>query len=237
MRLFIQNPLKIAQILAVIALASGLFACSSIPGPAGELAQTDTAQAAVTSTPTQLQPSATPTPVPPTATATSSPTATATETLVPTPTQTPTDTPPPPTPSGEQAVYIYGVQTGTGGPVACGDSLIKINTGAWRTGDVAQDVATALRKLLVKSQYLAGLYNPVYLSNMQVVSVDFDPGTGTVTVNLTGSYVRSGDRCDDGRVRAQIWTTIRQFPGVRGNPLIFLDGNLLGDILSTARDK
>lgn len=178
------------------------------------------------------------TPLPPTVTFTA--TATSTATLTPLPSDTPTPEPtatetlPPPTPSGDQAIYIYAIQTGTGGPVACGDSLIKINTGQWRTGDNATDIATALRRLLVKSPYLAGLYNPVYLSNMAVSSVNFNPTTGQATVDFTGTYVRSGDHCDDGRVHDQIWTTIRQFPGVKGNPMVRLNGNLLGDVLSTA---
>ena len=190
-----------------------------------------------------LQPTQPPTATlpPPTATDTA-PAPTATPTLTPqplptdtaTPSSTPTETAPPPTPSGDQAIYIYLVQTGTGGPIACGDSLIKINTGLWRTGDNATDIKTALRSLLVKVKNLAGLYNPVYLSNMSVTSVEFRPNTGETRVDLTGSYVRSGDRCDDGRVHDQIWSTIRQFPGIKGNPVVTLNGNLLGDILATA---
>lgn len=223
--------------------ALGLFCflvISCSPQPAGSTG-TKVGNPSVSEATGVLTPTATPLPPSPTIqpdTPTPLPTATATATALPTATETPaptaTDTPPPPTPSGDEAVYIYGVQTGTGGPVACGDSLIKINTGQWRTGDNATDIAAALRRLLVKSQYLAGLYNPVYLSNMSVVSVDFNPNTGETVVNLAGTYVRSGDRCDDGRVHDQIWTTIRQFPGVKGNPVVLLNGNLLGDILSTA---
>jgi hypothetical protein len=69
---------------------------------------------------------------------------------------------------------------------------------------------------------------------MAVSSVNFNPTTGQATVDFTGTYVRSGDHCDDGRVHDQIWTTIRQFPGVKGNPMVRLNGNLLGDVLSTA---
>jgi hypothetical protein len=130
-------------------------------------------------------------------------------------------------------VYFYLVQTNTGGPIACGASLIKVNTGLARTGDNATDIAAALRRLLVKAKYMVGLYNPVYLSNMSVTGVNFNPDTGLATVDLAGSYVRSGDSCDDGQVHDQIWTTIRQFPGVKG-VLVRLNGNLLGDILSTA---
>lgn len=183
---------------------------------------------------TAVPPSLTPTEtlVPPTFTATPSPSPLPTDTVEPS--ATPTNTPLPPTPSGENAIYIYLVQLGTGGSTGCGDSLVKVNTGRPRSGDVAADIATALRSLLVKSPTIAGLYNPVYLSNMSVTGVDYKISSKSVTVNLSGTYVRSGDRCDDGRVRDQIWTTIRQFPEAKGSPLVLLDGNLLGDILSTA---
>ena len=180
---------------------------------------------------TQAPPTETFTLPPPTATSTATATLAPTDTSTPVPTAT--ETPPPPTPSGDQAVYIYLVQTGTGGPVACGDSLIKVNTGLPRSGDNATDISAALRRLLVKQQWMVGLYNPAYLSNMSVASVDFNSASGLATVDLIGTYVRSGDHCDDGRVHDQIWTTIRQFPGVKGI-LVRLNGNLLGDILSTS---
>jgi len=225
--------------IAVFGLGLALIAgCSSAATDTAKQAEdqtssTSASEAAPSNTPqppTPTVPSATPSPLPPTATVTL--TALPTDTLAPT--ATATDTPLPPTPSGNDAIYIYLVQTGTGGPVACGDSLIKVNTGQWRTGDNAADIAAALRRLLVKSKFMVGLYNPVYLSNMSVVSVDFNPNNGETYVDLAGSYVRSGDRCDDGRVHDQIWTTIRQFPGVKGNPVVRINGNLLGDILSTA---
>jgi hypothetical protein len=171
-------------------------------------------------------------------TATLPPTETATVTLTsfptdtPTPTETPTSTQPPPTPSGEDAIYVYYIQTGTDGPVACGDSLIKANTGLWRTGDIEADVKTALGRLFYKSKFIGALYNPVYLSNMSVTTVEFHESTGLVDVYLDGTYVRSGDRCDDGRVRAQIWTTIRQFKAIK-TVYILLRTALLGDILAT----
>jgi hypothetical protein len=171
-------------------------------------------------------------------TATLPPTETATVTLTsfptdtPTPTETPTSTQPPPTPSGEDAIYVYYIQLNTDGPVACGDSLIKANTGLWRTGDIAADVKTALGRLFYKTKFFGGLYNPVYLSNMSVTTVDFNESTGLVNVYLDGTYVRSGDRCDDGRVHAQIWTTIRQFKAIK-TVYILLRTALLGDILAT----
>lgn len=218
-----------------LAMALGcLAACSSQATPQQENPVDPTVVLATTAAPTNTAPPPTETftPLPPTLTA--SPTLAPTATDTPEPTATATATPLPPTPPNDQAINIFLVQTGTGGPIACGDSLIRINTGLWRTGDNKTDIATAVRSLLVKSKFIAGFYNPVYLSNFSLVGVDFNPNTGLATVDLSGTYVRSGDRCDDGRVHDQIWTTIRQFPGVKGNPLVRLNGNLLGDILSTA---
>ncbi len=183
-------------------------------------------------TDTPLSPTETLTPPPPTPTPTE--TSTLTPSSTPTLTETPTDTPVPPTPSGEDAIYVYYIQLDTGGPVSCGDSLIPANTGVWRSGDVKQDIANALKRLFFKREYIGSLYNPVYLSNMEVDSVDFKEYEGEVDVNLVGTYVRSGDRCDDSRVRAQIWTTIRQFPGIK-TVKVLLNGNLLGDILATGK--
>ncbi len=139
---------------------------------------------------------------------------------------------PPPTPSGEDAIYVYYILLDTGGPVACGDSLVAANTGLSRTGDVEEDVRTALGRLFFKRQWFGKLYSPVYLSNLGVSDVSFDNYTGEISVNLEGTYVRSDDRCDNGRVRAQIWTTIRQFKDIK-TVYILLNDNLLGDILAT----
>ncbi len=195
------------------------------------------------SSPTTPPPTSTPiphteTPLPPTATptATGTPTATPLPTETPTPTDTPTSTSPPPTASGEDAIYVYYISLKTDGPVGCGDSLVKVNTGLYRTGDNEADIATALRSLFNKQQYIGNLYNPVYLSNWRVDSVDFKAYEGLASISLSGGYVRSGDRCDDSRVRAQIWTTIRQFPGVK-TVYILMNGNLLGDILATGKNQ
>lgn len=196
---------------------------------------------------TTAQPTATYTqPVPTASSLPPTVTQTATETLTPSVTATtpPTETPTPPstatetliplTPSGEDAVYVYYIQLDTGGPVSCGDSLIRANTGAWRTGDVEADVTIALKRLFYKREFIGSLYNPIFRSNFQVQSVEYKDFSGYVEVNLVGTYVRSGDRCDDSRVRAQVWTTIRQFPGVK-NVKVLLNGNLLGDILATGK--
>jgi len=225
-----------SKILYGMIVIVGLFLFTACSPELEEIAQNLPTQVEFTTvappTSTPIPPSHTPTSAPPSSTPTSTqtplPTSTATQT------ETPTATLPPPTPSGEDAIYIYLIQTDTGGPVACGDSAIKINTGLWRTGDIKADVNTALRSLLVKSKFIAGLYNPVYLSNIAVTNVDFQAFFGKVSVDMEGTYVRSGDRCDDSRVRAQVWSTIRQFTEVK-SVYILLNGNLLGDILATGK--
>lgn len=200
---------------------------------------------------TQLPASETPapsqTPAPPTETALPSATATNIPTEVPTdtatavptetaaPSSTPTETVPPPTPSGDDAIYIYYVQKDTGGPVACGDSVIMVNTGLYRTGDVEQDVATALSQLFsYHRDYWGELYNSLWKSNMAVTSVEYTPAQSKVSIQLDGTYVRTGDPCDNSRSRAQIWSTIRQFDGVQ-EVYILLRGSLLGDILAARK--
>jgi hypothetical protein len=109
-----------------------------------------------------------------------------------------------------------------------------VNTGLRRSGDLAADVRTALERLFVKQKHWGNLYNPAYLSNIEVESVAYKAFSGVVSVRLKGTYVRSGDPCDDRRVRAQVWSTIRQFPGVKVVDIL-LNGNLLGDILATGK--
>ena len=129
---------------------------------------------------------------------------------------------------------MYYIQLNTGGSVSCGDSLIPANTGVWRSGDIETDVKVALQRLFFKREWFGSLYNPIFRSNLEVESVEYKPYEKKVSVSLTGTYVRSGDRCDDSRVRAQVWTTIRQFQEVK-TVYILLNGNLLGDILATGK--
>lgn len=119
--------------------------------------------------------------------------------------------------------------------MACGDSVIMVNTGLYRTGDVEQDVATALSQLFsYHRDYWGELYNSLWKSNMAVTSVEYTPAQSKVSIQLDGTYVRTGDPCDNSRSRAQIWSTIRQFDGVQ-EVYILLRGSLLGDILAARK--
>lgn len=223
------------SLMVVISLVI-LGACSTLNGTGDQ----KLVQVSLTALPSQTPlPTSTPlpptnTPIPPTETLTPTSTATPPPTDTPTPYDTPTETAPPPTASGDEAIYVYYIQLNNDGPLSCGDTAVKVNTGVYRSGDVASDVTTALQRLFNKQQYIGNLYNPVYLSNWRVDSVDFKAFEGLVSVSLSGGYIRSGDRCDDNRVRAQIWSTIRQFPGVK-TVYILMNGNLLGDILATGK--
>jgi hypothetical protein len=144
-------------------------------------------------------------------------------------------TAPPPTPDMADAIVIYYIIKGTGGPVSCGDSLYAVNTGLPRTGDVAADATTALKRLFAyRYEFNGSLYQSLYQSNITVDSVTFKPSIGVISIRLGGTYVRTGDDCDNSRARAQIWQTIRQFSEVKTVD-IFLNSNLLGDVL--ANDK
>ncbi|HWQ83331.1 MAG TPA: hypothetical protein VN363_02125 [Anaerolineales bacterium] len=216
-------------------LLCGLVLLALIAGCSAPAALQPPTATPVLPTPTQVPPTATFTPLP---TETPVPSATPTETPVPTETQTPTPTEtatptlPPPTPSGEDALYIYYILRESGGPVGCGDTAIKINTGLWRTGDVAQDTAAALKSLFaLRYQEYGSLYNGLYASNLKVDSVTFKAFEGIISIRLSGSYGRTEDRCDNSRSRAQIWSTIRQFSDVKTIDIL-LNGNLLGDILA-----
>ncbi len=196
--------------------------------------------ATMVSTATAIPPTETEIPTPtasntPQPTETTAPTETSTPTETPLPTDTATVTPPPPTPIMDQAIVIYYIIKGTGGPVSCGDSLYAVNSGLPRTDDVAEDVATALKRLFgYRYEYNGALYQSIYQSNLTVNSVSFKPSTGVISIRLGGTYVRTGDDCDNTRARAQIWQTIRQFSNIKTIDIL-LNNNLLGDVL--ANDK
>jgi len=222
--------------MTILLISLFLAACSTPtqePTPIPPTATTVPTATAIPPTNTEAPPpTSTDTPVP---TETPLPSETPLPTDTPLPTETPTITPPPPTPDLANAVAVYYIIKDTGGPVSCGDSLYAVNTGLARTGDVANDVATALKSLFAyRYEYNGSLYQSLYQSNITVNSVTFKPSTGVVSVRLGGTYVRTGDDCDNSRARAQVWQTIRQFSDVKTIDIL-LNDNLLGDVL--ANDK
>jgi len=83
-----------------------------------------------------------------------------------------------------------------------------------KTGDIPMDVKAALTTILnYHNQTIGILYNPGYASSISVSSVAFD--SGKVTVDLTGTYVHTKDKCDPTRFNDQLRYTIKQFSGVK----------------------
>jgi hypothetical protein len=228
--------------LAVFCFLPMLAACSRAGSSQGSQPPTSTTLASPAPTQTALPPTATLEPTL-TATLTALP-PTATELPSPTVTESPTETPPPsPTliatlaPTGSTTKFgagdtalMYFIQTETGGPVGCGDSAIGVGSGVSMKGDSDDILQAALQKLLsYDEKYVAGLYNPLYLSTIKVNSVSIS--NGLATVNLRGKYRPSGDECDNLRVKAQVWLTVRQFKEVEATN-IYLNNVPFGDLVS-----
>lgn len=188
-------------------------------------------------------PTDTPIPPTPTATATATLTASPTSTSSPSPTNTmthtPTNTPTSPPSSGgtgggsvEDPIRIYFVQPPVGGAEDCGAVAIGVGIGKSRSNDISKDAEIALAELFNhKSEYVFGLYNPLFRSNIKVSDVDFNRSSGLITVNLRGTYKKPQDDCDNLRVKAQVWSTAKQFRGVKVTN-IYLNGIPFGDRVS-----
>jgi hypothetical protein len=172
--------------------------------------------------------------IPPSATPSASVTATATLTASQTPTMAPTETltytPVPGKNIQANEIVAYFVQTNTGGPIGCGDTLVPIRTGLYRTGNTVEDLRAALNYLFRASNYVLGLYNATYTSSLQAGEIDFNKSSGTAITRLSGSYVPPLTKCDGHRYREQVWATAYQFDAIRDfTP--YVGGKLLGDRL------
>jgi hypothetical protein len=214
-----------------------------------------------TANPRQISPTAaptmTPSPAPPTATA-SLPPPTATVTLTPlpfTPTTAPTSSPTvtltasptassTPVPSKQpgallpgaggsgNTVKVYLIALNTGGTVGCGDSAVPVPAGIASTKDIGADIKAALNVLFsMKSKYYGSLYNPVSYSTFRVQKIEYEGSSGFLTVWLSGKYRPTGNDCDNTRVKAQIWSTAKQF-GVSGTNFYLNGPNPFGDFVS-----
>jgi hypothetical protein len=82
-----------------------------------------------------------------------------------------------------------------------------------------------------KSEYVSGLHNPLFRSNIKVADVRFKRSSGLITVNLKGTYKKPQDDCDNLGVKAQVWSTVKQFRGVKMTN-IYLNGIPFGDRVS-----
>jgi len=229
-----RSVLRLASCLLAVALLSACATSTPLPPTPTPLPPTETL-APPTHTPLPTQ----------TSTATPSPTSTPTLEPTHTPTQVDTETPTAtatqtaavrgiyvPLPGASRnTVNMYLIQIG-GGEVACGDRLIAVGTGEETSGDIEDDIKIGLQKLFsLKAEYYGDLYNPLHASRLRVQRVDYEGSTRSMEVVLSGTYKPTGDPCDNERVRAQVWATIRQFRGI-DSIVVYLNRGLFGDRLS-----
>ena len=236
---------KLQRIIFLLILLGIIAGCSATENQAPT-----PSLAPATLTPT-IPPTFTSTLLPPTVIL-PSPTATSTMTSVPptwtsTPTVLPSETPSPtssPTPSatlrpaarlpgrgGDVKVYLIALKTG--GPIGCGDSVVPVSVGLYRSKDTAADIKAALNMLFsMKSKYYGSLYNPVSYSTFRVADINLSEASGFLTVWLSGKYKPSGNKCDNTRVKAQIWSTAKQFGGITGTNFYINGPNPFGDFVS-----
>lgn len=227
----------IFAILFLFILAGCSSTPTSAPIPTQEMS---TAQVLAPSATHILPPSPTTTETTLPATATQLPTAQPTDTPAPTAMPATDTSTPEPTVTNQplafkDAIWVYYIELGTGGPDGCGDTAVPVSIGLPRTGNVAQDVEAALRNLLsYKRPDFGPLYNPIYLSNITLNSVTYNDSTGILNVNMTGTYVRSKDSCDNTRVKNQMLHTVMQFSQIKGKNLEF-NGGSFGDYVANSR--
>lgn len=224
------NPAVMASINTQVALAVDMTRQA-------ELAYAQGTQAAATQD-ALLNPSATHTLEPsttPSATPTATPSPTVEPSATPSPTETATLTPAPWGYIPEDAIVFYLTSVGTGGPIGCGDSLVRLTTGRIRSGDLAADLKVALDTLFSAGQYVGGLYNATYPSSLKVGEVEFNTSTGVASVYLAGSYVVPESSCDASRYRSQVWATALQFKQIT-RFIPWVGNSLLGDRLAIYSD-
>ena len=149
----------------------------------------------------------------------------------PTPKKTKSPLPPPGSEKSKQKVQIFLIALKTGGKVGCGDSVVPMNTGIPRTKSNTEDIKAALKYLFqMKNKFVGTLYNPVSYSTIRVQDVEYT-GNDHLIIWLSGKYRPSGDDCDNTRVKAQIWSTAKQF-GVKSIDFYINGPHPFGDFVS-----
>lgn len=240
------------KLLLLVAVVSLLAGCALASSTSSEIENSTPTSLLTTVLPTHTDspvpatdtpepPTPTNTPLPPTDTPTPEPSLTSTPTV--TPSATPTDTATPTVkvasvalPGGvvDDSVRIFLISQNTGGSI-CGDSAVSIKTSVVETNDIEKNVEAALKQLLgIRSTWAGNLYNPLANSNLKLAEVKFNRGSGVIMVRFRGEYVPTGDPCDNTRVRAQVWSTIKQFRGIKSTN-IYLNNMPFGDRLSNGK--
>lgn len=171
-----------------------------------------------------------------------------TATSLPTKSSTPSATPLPPTatptapiqptpqatalPSKPQTVLIYLVAIGDNGAsgkmIGCGDSLVAVEVALEPTLSVLRAALTTLLNLPGEMTYgESGLYNALYLSDLQIDSLDIVERQATIA--LSGTLVYGGE-CDIPRIEAQLTALALQFSTI-DSVTILVNGTPLSELL------
>ncbi|MGV8026022.1 MAG: GerMN domain-containing protein [Anaerolineaceae bacterium] len=163
----------------------------------------------------------------PTLPATSTALPTETSVLAPLPTITSTSIS-----SKPQTIFIYLVAVGDNGisgeMIGCGDSLVPVEVAIEPTEAVLRSALTALLNLSPEMTYgQSGLYNALYLSDLQIESLDIIDREAIIS--LTGTMVTGGE-CDIPRIEAQLTAIAMQFSTI-DSVTITINGILLQDLL------
>ena len=174
----------------------------------------------------------------PISTATMLPQTTSTSTpapLPPTATTLPTIFPTPQAsalPSKPQTVLIFLVAIGDNGAsgemIGCGDSLVGVEIAIEPTQTVLRAALTALLNLPADMTYgQSGLYNSLYLSDLQIESLDIVDRQATIA--LSGTLIYGGE-CDIPRIEAQLTALALQFSTI-DSVIILINDTPLSELL------
>lgn len=234
------NKLKL---LIGLSLLSLLAACGPAPINPADLESTVQAVAETIVAETSAALPTTTLPPTPTATATT-PAATATPSNTPTP--PPSDTPTAtqtltPSPTFDykdpNQLFNYYVVPNADGVVECGANLAKIGIGILPTGDPVTDIRLTLQTLFApKAQWVYGLYNPMYGSNISITDIQWNDELKEYWVYTTGSLIRGEQSCQWDFLRNQINYTIKNIPGVEGVEVRF-NKHAINDVLTSDRNN
>ena len=133
---------------------------------------------------------------------------------------------------GLDRVNIYLIAMGDNGAsgkyIGCGDSLVPVEVRIEPTLGVLRAAINELLKLQGQHTYgQSGLYNALYLSDLQLQDVAVIDGVARIA--LTGQLIYGGE-CDIPRIEEQLYALAMQFSTVK-TVTVTVNGELLEDLL------
>lgn len=145
----------------------------------------------------------------------------------------PSQTSPTTNPSGQETmkikIFMIAVNDNgqTGKKIGCGDSAVAVTREIPYTQAVLKAAMSELVSIKDKNYGESGLYNPLYQSNLTLVSANID-SNGKAIVKFTGTLQLLGE-CEDPRIKAQFEETAFQFSSVKSVE-IWINDKTLNDL-------